>query len=256
VPDTTDVQTVEDSSDTGMQEPSYSAEEDAPAAENDDGVTEERKNGDASSLKAECEKSLDSLDTDYSKINWGVKYSPFKDLPGIVFSVAPALHDNSICLVVAVTNLYSEDVDVSGHGTAKGLNGEDISSFSLSAVAIGSGNTYIQAVDCGDTPSGEIRWENMEASPAKEKYVPWEADWTLTGKEDYTLNYSVIAEDTCKAGTIWALLLDSGHNIVGVYSTYDDGTDRVLQGNIQGIRDIDRLGVTDAAIFVNPLLAQ
>lgn len=215
--------------------------------------------GTASPLGEELETAIGSLDTDYSKIAWGVTYSPFENSPGIVFSIAPALHENDLCMIVAVTNLYSGDVDVSGYGTAKGMEGEDIAVFTLSAKAIGGGSTYLQKVDCSSFPSGQIKWEDLEVSLSNEKYVPWEADWELAGsaaEDSYSLNYTITAEDTCRAGTVWALLLDSDHNIVSVYSAYDNAEGNTIQGSIPGISGIDRLGVTDAAIFVNPTAVQ
>ena len=211
--------------------------------------------GTASYLGKEAEEKIKLLDTDYSKVNWGVRYAPIEDLPGIVVSIAPAKEHNGVNgLVIAVTNLYSEEISVAGGGSVKGLNGEEVGTFYLFADTIGTGSTFIREVYCDGIPSGEIHWDSLETMETSKIYIPWEADWTIGEKDGHPeAAYSIYANRPFKAGYIYGLLLDNAGNIVDIYSTTDyTETDR-LEGTMRGYYDPKELGVADMALFANPI---
>ncbi|MBQ0064960.1 MAG: hypothetical protein KBT48_04290 [Firmicutes bacterium] len=67
-----------------------------------------------STLSKDVQEKLDSLDTDYAKVNWGVQYSFGEDYSGLVVSVTPAYNGISHYLIVALTNLYDSPMRVTG----------------------------------------------------------------------------------------------------------------------------------------------
>lgn len=73
-------------------------------------------------LDSETKKKLETLDTNYSKVNWDVQCSPFENHPGLVISVVSYADEYDIYeLVVGVTNLLDTPImiDVKGEAIAK-----------------------------------------------------------------------------------------------------------------------------------------
>ena len=64
----------------------------------------------ASELDEEVASVLANVDTDYNSVYWGTSYSIFEDLPGVVVSITPCMQKDQYGLLVAITNLYSDDI--------------------------------------------------------------------------------------------------------------------------------------------------
>ena len=212
--------------------------------------------GTASYVGKEAEEALKKLDTDYNKVSWGVRYAPIEDLPGIIVSVAPAKEHNGVNgLIIAITNLYDEEISVAGGGTVKGLNGEDVGDFYLFADTIGTGSTFIRDVYCDGVPSGKIHWDSFETMETQKTFVSWEADWTIKERESGkpSVDYSIYADRPFKAGYIYGLLLDGEGNIVDIYSAVDYTETDHLVGSMDGYENPRELGASDLALFANPV---
>ena len=166
-------------------------------------------------LSSDVEAALNSLDTDYSNIYWGVRYSLDPEMPGLVVSVTPFREYDQNSLLLAFTNMYEKPVAITG--TAKGLSqdGEEIGETFLYTGAIGPANTVIAKINCGDdTPDGRVRWEDVsiDTDPSG-KYVPWECDWSVTGNPEdsyITVNYEFYSanNEPMKLGEVHFVLLD------------------------------------------------
>ena len=48
----------------------------------------------------------------------GTSYSIFEDLPGVVVSITPCIQNDQYGLLVAITNLYSDDIWFNGSAVA------------------------------------------------------------------------------------------------------------------------------------------
>ena len=109
------------------------ADEGAAVEETPDAVDENEKSTDVNAedttttqttananLDSEIASTLNGLNTDYNKVKWGSVYSIFPDNPGIVISVAPGKLFNEDILVVAITNLYDQEISFSGSAKARG----------------------------------------------------------------------------------------------------------------------------------------
>ena len=217
----------------------------------------ESKSDGNSYLDSETKKKLESLDTDYSKVNWGVQYSPFEDHPGIVISVAPYVDEyDTYKLIVGITNLLDTPVTISGGGEAAGKDGSIVGETYIYENAIGVGNTVIEVIYCDDVPDGRIHWTDLEVSGSDSRYVPWEADWELSNSDDfseYTLNYNIYAEEPFVGGSICGLAVDQDGNVVYVFDTYEENPTSSLSDSITAYENLSARGLKDVALFINPL---
>lgn len=210
----------------------------------------------ASYLTDEEESFMQSLPTDYNKINWGVRYSP-EGMKGLVISVAPAIDNlGSFFLVVAYTNLTSTPIDVSGSGYAKGKDGSDIGSVYMYVSALGSGNTYVSKVYCDDIPTGEIHWDSLRAEESSKEYSVWEADYT--GSSDgYTMNveFTISTQNEAEVGQVAVVTVDSNGDITdyGYYYPTSGGKTRSLSGKVSLHGRAASTPGGDAAVFANPV---
>lgn len=208
----------------------------------------------ASYISAEAQAALDSLETDYSKVKWGVQYSP-TGMDGIVISVAPYTENSSIMLLVAITNLYNEDVTFSAEAIAKGTSGQEIGKGSFYECAIRPGNTVVKSIYCDDVPTGEIHWDSIELPTVYDKSVYWESDWTIQTDKDgyYEVPYRITSSESMTPGTVTAVILDASGNILAVEDDYniEEGTD--LSGTISLYTNDLGGKPADLAMFANPL---
>lgn len=207
-------------------------------------------------LTAEVKNAMNDLQTDYNKINWGVEYSPFEDMPGIVVSVSPMLDNfGDPSLLVGVTNLYEEPITITAEGTAKDLNGNanngDIFIF---ADSLGSGCTYTNVLHCNEIPSGEIHWDSFETGNSYKTPVYWEGDWSLGGtKDNTTLTYTINKNEEADTGEVMAFALDEKGFVVYTFVKYSSSEDKDVTDSIESYEDLSTYGIKDVALFVNPL---
>ena len=208
----------------------------------------------SSYLSAESQSILNGLDTDYSKVNWGVQYSP-TGMDGVVISIAPYTSSNLSFLLVGVTNLYDQDITFSAKAIAKGTSGQEVGNGSFYELAIRPGNTIVKTIYCSDIPTGEIHWDYIELPKVYDKSVYWESDWTIQTDKDgfFEVPYRIVSEENMVPGSVTAVILDASGNILAVEDDYniEEGTD--LSGTIS-LYTKDLGGTpSDLAMFSNPL---
>ena len=209
----------------------------------------------ASYLSEEAQAAMDSLDTDYNKINWGVQYS-LGDIEGIIISIAPYSDGYSDYLLVGITNLYDMDITISGEAYPKGLSGEQVGKSSIYDVCIGPANTAIHKIYCSDVPTGEIHWEDVEVSEVEySRSVYWEADWSLEKdeSENYIVNYIIDCAETIRGSqNVSAVILDAAGNVLAANDDYIYDKVTEASGTVKTYeREFDRTPA-DIALFVNP----
>ena len=208
----------------------------------------------SSYLSEKSQSILNGLETDYSKINWGVQYSP-TGMDGVVISVAPYTASNLSFLLIGVTNIYDQDMTFSARAVAKGIDGQEIGNVSFYELAIRPGNTIVKAVYCSDIPTGELHWDTIELPEVHDKSVYWESDWTIKTDQNgyFEVPYRLVSEENMVPGFVTAVILDANGNILAVEDDYNtnEGTD--ISGTIS-LYTKDLGGTpADLAMFSNPL---
>ena len=196
---------------------------------------------------------LNNLETDYSKVNWGVVYSP-DDMEGLVISIAPYSDGYSSFLIVGLTNLYDKDIAVSAGGYAKDTSGNKTGDLYVYETCIGPGNTAIQLIYCDSVPTGEIHWDEISLENVYRESAAWEADWVIkTDEYGYpSVPYSIYSESNMSLGSVWGFILDSQGNILGCSSDYNAEAGTNLSGSISYYNEVDLTGVS-LALFANPV---
>lgn len=210
-------------------------------------------------LDSEIASKLNGLNTNYNKVKWGSVYSIFPDNPGIVISVAPGKLFNEDILVVAITNLYDQEISFSGSAKARGKDDAIVGETFIYQGCIGAGNTVIEYIDCDSTPDGRISWEECEIGESYQEYVPWEADYQAKGnaQDGYlTVEYGFFASngDACDSTMITILLVDGDGYITGVMTDYMEAIaeNETRNGSVDVYGDESMLSQTkDIAIFAN-----
>lgn len=207
-----------------------------------------------STLTPETEEKLAQMVDDYAKIKWGVRYAPFKEIPDVVFSLAPYVDRfGKYNLILAITNLTPYEVTISGNGAPKNMDGTYSEASYFFADSIGSGNTYIRQMPCSGVPTGEVHWEDLTSDTAYRRFVPWEADWEIrSGKNCVLLNYNIYANEPFKAGDVFGLVVDSFGNIVDTFNIFESEVTSNLTGSIKSFTDYSAINASDLAFFVNP----
>ena len=208
---------------------------------------------------------LASLDTDYANVYWGVSYSIFDNLPGLVVSLTPCMQYDSYGLVVAVTNLYNEEMTFAGNAVALDSDGNEIGETYIFEPNIGTGNTAVAVIDCGQSmPDGRVQWTECETLETTASYVPWEADYQVTGNpadECLNVDYSFYASDgtACTDAKVTVCLLDEDGLVIGVGADYisELGEGENYDGTVNVYGDKDILALTKGvAMFANPYAAE
>ena len=208
---------------------------------------------------------LASLDTDYANVYWGVSYSIFDDLPGLVVSLTPCMQYDSYGLVVAITNLYNEEMTFAGNAVALDSDGNEIGETYIFEPNIGTGNTAVAVIDCGQSmPDGRVQWTECETLETTASYVPWEADYQVTGNpadECLNVEYSFYASDgtACTDAKVTVFLLDEDGLVIGVGADYisELGEGETYDGTVNVYGDKDILALTKGvAMFANPYAAE
>ncbi len=208
---------------------------------------------------------LASLDTDYANVYWGVSYSIFDDIPGLVVSLTPCMQYDSYGLVVAITNLYNEEMTFAGNAVALDKEGNEIGETYIYAPNIGTGNTTVAVIDCGQSmPDGRVNWTECETMETTANYVPWEADYQVTGNpadECLNVEYSFYTSDgtACTDAEITVCLLDEDGLVIGVGVDYipEIAENQKYTGTVSVYGDKDILAMTQGvAMFANPYTAE
>lgn len=207
-------------SEDGNTENTEPADPDVSGATEDPSVAAAAPEGDVTQLLA-------NLQTDYNKINWGVSYSLDEQLPYLVVSIAPYVAYDEIHLLIGFTNLYNDNISLSGEAVALGADDAEIGSTYIYTGAIGGGNTVLADINCGDQkPDGRIRWKEITSeTDTLTTYVPWEADWAIEDhiSDSYlTVNYEFYGAggQAIVPGEVHFVLLDEQGNVLAKDMTY------------------------------------
>ncbi len=213
-------------------------------------------------LSDEVEAAINSLDTDYSLIQWGVRYSVSEELPGIVISVTPCVRYGSNGLLLAVTNLYDQAFSFSGAAEAKDANDNIIGDTFVYNPCIGPANTIVEFINCDDgEPDGRISWSDINIREGTGEYVPWEADFRVSGNASdgyLTVDYELYASngDAFEGDLLTVLLLnENGYVITGNTDFMDAvAAGEKYTGSLDIYEDAELLKLTKGiAMFANPL---
>ena len=209
----------------------------------------------SSYLSADQEAAMKSLQTDYGKINWGVRYNP-GDLEGIVVSVTPYSDPyGSAYLLVAVTNLYDKPMRVSASGFAKGSSGSGIGNVFLYSDGLGSGSTVLSRVYCSEFPTGEIHWDSFEVKESTRSYVYWEADYQ-GGKTstECVVDYSIQTTEKASIDQVYVVIVDENGFVLDFgYDMPDEKDTTQFSGEVKLYGSSTKANTMDAAIFANPV---
>ena len=204
-----------------------------------------------SSLTPLAEKALESIDTDYHKVDWGAEYCADK-LDGIVISVAQCTADRNM-LVIGFTNLYDRDVTIEAKGYAKDKNDNNVGDIYVFQSAVRPGQTVIRNQYCENESDGRIHWDKVELCDVNDKSVGWECDTKLVTEPNgfYDIAYHITPDnEKIRADYVWALLLDEDGYIVRSYDGYNSDTGYTVDGAIKTSQK-SMGGVKDIAFFAN-----
>ena len=134
---------------------------------------------------------------------------------------------DEIHLLIGFTNLYNDNISLSGEAVALGADDAEIGSTYIYTGAIGGGNTVLADINCGDQkPDGRIRWKEITSeTDTLTTYVPWEADWTIEDhiSDSYlTVNYEFYGAggQAIVPGEVNFVLLDEQGNVLAKDMTY------------------------------------
>ena len=205
-------------------------------------------------ITPEAKALLDSLYTDYNKVNWIVRYS-LGDLDGLIVSLAPYYDGNNFYLVVALTNLYNTDLTFSSWISAKGLDGEEVGSVFMYEKALGPAGTTVQAILCDDVPTGELYWEDIDINETKyASSAYWESDWDIRTDENgyFCVDYSLLSDEEMTPGTVSAILVNGDGDIIACGRDGNNNRGTTATGTINYYKKEFFETPTDVAIFANP----
>lgn len=215
-----------------------------------------------STLSSEVKEKLSKLESDYSKVKWGVQYSLTEEYEGLVVSVTPEYDGYSNYLIVALTSLYEEPIDISANLEAKDKSDSIVGDKYIYTTAIGKGNTVVYQIYCGDSqPDGRIHWSDVEIKKSNSSFVAWEADYNVNGKKgesEYKVSYELYSanKEDFKYADVCALLLDDEGYVIGFGSDYVEETKATekAKGEISLYGKESVLSeAKDIALFANPV---
>lgn len=223
--------------------------------------TEKKDDSSSTKISKEVREVLDSLETDYSKVKWGVEYSFAQDIPGLVASVSMYNDGYSNWLVVALTNAYNIGIEFNGKMTALDKQGNEIGSTFVYEPCIGSANTVAYRIYCGsDMPDGRVRWTDCEVYEASEnkEYIPWEMDYSVNQKDGaIVIDYTVGATNKdLPSANFSFLLLDKDGFILDFVDDFADSAKKnsTYKGSVNSYLSDDLVPELKAlAVFGNPV---
>ena len=196
---------------------------------------------------------LNSLETDFTKVKWGVVY-PVTDMEGIIISVTPYMKGTESHLIIGITNLYDQDLTIKSEGFAKDTSGNNTADLKFEDKGVGAGNTVIHDVTCKDFPSGEISWTGIEIPDTSAEYVLWDGNWALGN--DMEFSYEFTGEKDMVPGEITALLLDSEGYVLDCITDNNTNVGKTASGSMKSDYDDSSNELSNVAMFVNPIAAE
>ncbi|MBO4912399.1 MAG: hypothetical protein J5504_06705 [Butyrivibrio sp.] len=196
---------------------------------------------------------LNSLETDFTKVKWGVVY-PVTGMEGVIISVTPYMKGTESHLIIGITNLYDQDLTIKSEGFAKDTSGKNTADIKFEDKGVGAGNTVIHDVACKDFPSGEISWTNIEIPDTSAEYVVWDGVWSFS--KDMVFTYELTADKEMVPGEVTALLLDSEGYVLGSVTDNNTGSGRAASGSMKSDYDNSTNDLCNVAMFVNPTAAE
>ncbi len=196
---------------------------------------------------------LKTLPTDYSKVHWGVVYSP-EGMDGLVISVAPYIEGDLTYLIIGFTNIYNQTIAVTADGYAMDGNGSDIGTVYAYQGALGAGSTILCKVHCDGIPTGEVHWNSVEATQPYGEALTWHSTWGLMTDSDgyYYADYTMDSSSKMRVGDVWLLVLDSNGDIIGYGDDYNATEGTAAEGQIDFYtKDLENF--EQLAMFSNPV---
>lgn len=217
----------------------------------------------SSSLDPDVARQLASLNTDYPKVHWENQVSFIPEYPGIVGSAILGQYYDDLILIVAITNLYDTPVSISVSPAAYDQNGDLIADTFMYESALGGYNTTVDYIWLGDEIAYYVDWNEADVSSAYGEYIPWLADWSVTG--DITtgsadFNYSLYTSDnTPFEGTdVAVLFLDADGYVTGFGEDYIS-TEEGAKGKVDHVVTVENedflKDTTQVAMFSNTVVA-
>lgn len=100
------------------------------------------------------------------------------------------------------------DIWFNGSAVALDEDGNKIGEIYIYEPNLGSGNTAVEVIDCGQTmPDVRVQWTEGQTMEASGTYVPWETDYSVSGNPEdgyLSVDYSFYASDgtPCTGSTL------------------------------------------------------
>ena len=153
------------------------------------------------------------------------------------------------------------DIWFNGSAVALDEDGNKIGEIYIYEPNLGSGNTAVEVIDCGQTmPDGRVQWTEGQTMEASGTYVPWETDYSVSGNPEdgyLSVDYSFYASDgtPCTGSTLSVCLLDEDGLVIGVGTEFIEKIreNEKYDGTVKVYGDKDILSLTKGvAMFANP----
>ena len=153
------------------------------------------------------------------------------------------------------------DIWFNGSAVALDEDGNQIGETYIYEPNLGSGNTAVEVIDCGQTmPDGRVQWTEGQTMEASGTYVPWETDYSVSGNPEdgyLSVDYSFYASDgtPCTGSTLTVCLLDEDGLVIGVGTEFIEKIEEneKYDGTVKVYGDKDILSLTKGvAMFANP----
>lgn len=153
------------------------------------------------------------------------------------------------------------DIWFNGSAVALDEDGNKIGEIYIYEPNLGSGNTAVEVIDCGQTmPDVRVQWTEGQTMEASGTYVPWETDYSVSGNPEdgyLSVDYSFYASDgtPCTGSTLSVCLLDEDGLVIGVGTEFIEKIreNEKYDGTVKVYGDKDVLSLTKGvAMFANP----
>ncbi len=153
------------------------------------------------------------------------------------------------------------DIWFNGSAVALDEDGNKIGEIYIYEPNLGSGNTAVEVIDCGQTmPDVRVQWTEGQTMEVSGTYVPWETDYSVSGNPEdgyLSVDYSFYASDgtPCTGSTLTVCLLDEDGLVIGVGTEFIEKIreNEKYDGTVKVYGDKDILSLTKGvAMFANP----
>lgn len=153
------------------------------------------------------------------------------------------------------------DIWFNGSAVALDEDGNRIGEIYIYEPNLGSGNTAVEVIDCGQTmPDVRVQWTEGQTMEVSGTYVPWETDYSVSGNPEdgyLSVDYSFYASDgtPCTGSTLTVCLLDEDGLVIGVGTEFIEKIreNEKYDGTVKVYGDKDILSLTKGvAMFANP----